>query len=269
MVTPPLEARGVACGYGGPPVLLGASLALQPGRVTALIGRSASGKSTLLRCLAGLVPLAGGDVRLRGRPIAGIPRRAFARAVALVPQGLPALPEVTVCEFAAGGRYPHLGWWRRPTPDDRAAVERALARTETLGCAQRLLRELSGGERQRVLVARALAQEADCILCDEPTAALDLHHQLEILELLADLSAASSRAVLIATHDLNLASQFADEVALLHAGRIAAHGRPSDVLTRNVLAPVYGEELWFGELQRADGTARPLVLPCRARRGRR
>ncbi len=240
MVTPRLHACGLALGYGnGADVLRGIDLVLRGGKVTALVGCNGSGKSTLLRACAGLLAPRAGTVQLEGEDLFALPPRARARRLAFVPQALEMIPHLTATQFVLGGRYAHLGFFRTVTPTDHDAVRAALAHTDCAAHADRRLAELSGGERQRVLVARALAQEASVLLCDEPTAALDLQHQLELLDLLRSL-ADGDRAIAIATHDLNLASQYADEVVVLHEGTVHAQGPPAEVLVPSVLVAVYG-----------------------------
>ena len=163
--------------------------------------------------------------------------------------------------FVLGGRYPHLGLWGRAREGDRAAVDRALAQADAEGWGERRLGELSGGERQRVLVARALAQEARVLLFDEPTASLDPEHQVRVLELIARLTG-EGRAALVATHELSLASRYADRIVLLMNGRLVAAGTPGEVLVPEVLGPVYGPHLLFLP---GPGTDRKLVVPWPAR----
>ena len=254
-----LEARDVSFAFPGPvPALRGLSLSLAPGELVVLIGPNGSGKSTLLRLMAGLLRPDAGEVRLDGEPVGALGLRERARRLAVVPQGLAAWPDLTVKDFVGGGRYAHVSRWSGPQPADARAVEAALAAADAADVALRRLGELSGGQRQRVLVARALAQEAPYLLVDEPTAALDFEHQVRIVSLLAGLVQAG-RAALVATHDVNLASQFAQRVALLQAGRLAALGTPAEVLTRATLEPVYGPHLHVGAMPAPDG--RPFVLP--------
>jgi len=234
----------------------GVDLLLEDGELLVVLGPNGSGKSTLLRLLAGLLAPDRGEVLLDGAPLGRLAARERARRLAVVPQALAALPETTVEAFVLDGRYARIDRWRGSQPEDHRAVREALAAAEVSELAGRALPDLSGGQRQRVLVARALAQQAPRLLVDEPTAALDLQHQLHVFELLQRL-AREGRAVLVVTHDANLASQFADRVALLHEGRLAALGPPRQVLRREVLEPVYGPHLHFGALP--DGT--PFVLP--------
>lgn len=260
MVT--LLARQLSFAYtSGPPAVADVDLAVRPGELCCVIGPNGSGKSTLVRLLAGLRRPDRGSVLYDGRPLAELSPRERARRVAVVPQTLRAIPETSVRAFVSGGRYGRLDVWRRSGPGDVLAVETSLEAADVADLGERLLTELSGGQLQRVLIARALAQEAGALLVDEPTASLDPEHQLAVFELVARLCA-QGRAVLAVTHDLNLASQFATEVVLLEAGRRVAAGRPEEVLRPEVLRPVYGNRLWFGQgPDRAGGAPRPFVLP--------
>jgi iron complex transport system ATP-binding protein len=222
--------------------------------VHAIVGPNGAGKTTLLRVLAGLLRPTDGTAEVSGTPIASLSARARARALAVVPQSLESVPPMRVETFVAGGRYA----WRANPKADRVAITAALERTGLLSMADRGLATLSGGERQRALVARALAQDAPVLLCDEPTASLDVDQQIGVLEILAG-EACRGRAVVLVTHELNLASQFADRVTLLHRGRIAAGGTPAEVLQPTVLRPVYGDGLHFASLD----NGRPLVVPRR------
>ncbi len=248
----------------------GVDFTLDRGELVCVIGPNGAGKSTLLKLLAGLrTPQVGAVTTGNGIPLTRLTDRERARHVAVVPQQLAALPDTTVEHFVEGGRYAHLRLFGGVTRADHAAVETALRATESTELRHRFLAELSGGERQRALVARALAQQSDAILCDEPTAALDLAHQIEVLELLARTTC-DRRGVLVVTHDLNLASQFATRVVLLERGRVVANGAPADVLREDVLRHVYGDRIHCGTFPtRADGSAgSPLVVAWRGRGSR-
>ena len=164
-------------------------------------------------------------------------------------------------DFTAHGRYAHQGLLARPSPEDREAIELALEEADLTELAERPLAELSGGQRQRALIARALAQQAGLLLVDEPTTALDPGHQIAVMELLATLTR-GGRAVVVVTHDLNLASQFTTRVALLQDGTKVADAAPAEVLVRPVLEPVYGSVLRYADWPVPQGT-RPVVLPWR------
>jgi iron complex transport system ATP-binding protein len=270
MTSPLLEARDLSFDYPGAPegirALRGIDLDLERGELAIAIGPNGSGKSTLIKVLAGLLAPTSGRVMLDGRPLSSLSPRERARAIAVVPQFLPALPEVRVEEFVLGGRYARLDRWKRITAGDRRIVDDALSECDAGELAERGMNELSGGQRQRALVARALAQEPRVLLVDEPTNALDPEHQIRTFDLVARLRS-GDRSALVVTHDLSLASQYATRLLLLERGAIAAQGDVEHVLRREVLEPVYGANLYFGrwpsEGTRADA-GRPFVLPRRA-----
>ena len=235
----------------------GVSLEVSGGEFAALIGPNGSGKSTLLRCIAGLARPQQGDVQVDGADVARLKPVERARLIAVVPQFLPSLFDVRVADFVLGGRYALIERWKGPTHVDRDAVHAALQACDAAELGGRSMAELSGGQRQRVVIARAVAQTASIVLVDEPTTSLDPEHQLQVFELLACL-AREGRAVLVVTHELNLAGQFARSLSVMHGGRIVARGTPEAILRPDVLNPVYGEHLYFG---RTTIDARPFVLP--------
>jgi iron complex transport system ATP-binding protein len=222
------------------------SLEVPAGACTAVLGPNGSGKSTLLRLLLGTLTPASGEVELDGRPVAQWGRPEIARAVGVVPQAEEAAFPMSVRELVAMGRYPHLGPWRREGDADRRAVENAMARCDVLALAHRPVSTLSGGERQRARVARALAQEPAALALDEPTAALDVSHEMAIFELLRELGRAGT-TVLLVTHNLNLAARYADRLVLLDRGAVAAAGAPAEVLTRETVERVYGWPVRIGQ----------------------
>jgi iron complex transport system ATP-binding protein len=237
-----IDLRGVTVALGGRPVVDGVDAAVAEGEWLALIGPNGAGKTTLLRAVAGLVPFTG-SIEIGGRPIEGLRRSELSRLVAVVPQEPSTPPWMTVAEYVLLGRTPHLGPLAKEGRRDREAAARALARLDLLGYEERRLGTLSGGEKQRVVVARALAQEAQIILLDEPTAALDIGHQQQALELLDLLRAESGLTLVAAMHDLTLAAQYADRMVLLDAGKVAADGVPRDVLTETLIAGHYGASI--------------------------
>ena len=241
-VRPLLEVEHVTFGYGGAPVVSDASLAVSPGRFVGLLGPNGSGKSTLLRLAAGLLHPQQGSVRLEGRTLGSRGRTEIARQVAVVPQQ-PLMPEAfTGWDIVVAGRTPHQGILRGTSPLDEAIVQRALALVDATHLIDRRVGEISGGERQRLLLARALAQEPAVLLLDEPTAHLDLPHQLTILDLVLRLTRESDLAILGVFHDLNLAAAYCDELSLMRDGRILVHGTPETVLSAGWIATVYGLE---------------------------
>ncbi len=237
---PVLRGRGLTFAHPGAveAAVRGVSLSLTPGRLLAVVGPNGAGKTTLLRLLTGSLAPQQGEVLLDDCPLGELGDRARARALAVVPQFESSPFPVTVREMVGMGRYAHLGPWERAGAHDRAVVERALERCAVAEFTDRQLGELSGGELQRARIARALVQEAPILLLDEPTAGLDLRYRMELFHLLRELRA-DGLAVLVITHDLNLAARFADRLLLLDRGRATARGAPEEVLSREALEAVY------------------------------
>ena len=238
------------------------SLEVAPNRITALVGPNGSGKSTVLRLLGGLWRPSEGRVSVDGSDMADLRRRDLARRIAFVPQNPRIDVPFTVRHVVSMGRHPHLGRFESPRSRDLEAVEEALARADVMQLADRRVTELSGGEFQRVVIARSLATEAEAILLDEPTSNLDLDHSLETLELLRQL-AADGKAVAVALHDLNAVARWADHAALLHRGRLRAHGPAVHVLSDELLVPVFDVDI--ERLQSSRGVP-GLVFHRRSRR---
>jgi iron complex transport system ATP-binding protein len=239
----------------------GVSFDVPRGALTAVVGPNGSGKSTLVRALIGRVALRRGTVLVDSQPVDAGGRRALATRVAVVTQREePAFP-LTVREYVALGRYPHLGLWRGPAQVDVDAVHRAIDVTETDALGQRAITELSGGEWQRVRLARAIAQGGDAIVLDEPTTFLDVGHEMAVFELLSRL-ARDGRAVLLVSHQLNLVARFADRMVLLHAGHVAAAGTAAQVMQAEVLERVYE---WPLVVTRDPAVGAPALVPLRAR----
>lgn len=243
------------------PALDGVSLEATRGQLTAVVGPNGSGKSTLVRALVGRAALSGGVIRVDDANVSAIDRRALATRVAVVTQREePAFP-LGVRDYVALGRYPHLGLWRGPSAEDRAAVERAIELTETKSLAGRAITELSGGEWQRVRLARAVAQGGEAIVLDEPTTFLDVGHEMAVFELLSRL-ARERHAVLLVSHQLNLVARFADRIVLLHRGHVEAAGSPADVMQGAVLERVYE---WPLVITRDPAVGAPALVPLRSR----
>ena len=267
MSAPVLEARGLSLRLGERQVMADISLGLNPGDCAALLGANGAGKTTLLRTLLGFVRPDRGEVRLDGRPLAAHGRRAIARRVAYVPQAhVPSFP-YTAREIVAMARGPASGWGPVRTAEDEAAIEGALERLGLTAFAERSYAGLSGGERQAVLIARALAQGAQILLMDEPTASLDLGQQARLMALLGEL-AAEGRAILMSTHQPELALQGFNRAVLLHQGAVLADGPPRELLTAEALSRLYAVEvrlveaegglfLSAGAQSRTGGASRP------------
>lgn len=261
MPDPLLTARDLRFGY---PAEGSAGFALhldtievRPGEIHALIGPNGCGKSTTLRLLAGILPLGRGEVALAGRPLARIPRHDLARDLAFLPQQVTPLFPASVAEIVLLGRHVRQSGLGIATPRDREVAARALHNFGLEAYAARPFDSLSGGERQKALLASVMAQEARIVLLDEPTTALDLHHQAELLRILRR-AAAEGTAFLVATHDLTLAAQFADRVTLLVGGCRDATGTPAEILTEARLGAAYGEPL---RVLPDPRSAAPIILP--------
>ena len=235
-----LRAESVSLGYDGLRVIEGLDLTLPDGKITAVVGPNACGKSTLLRGLARLHPLDGGRITLGGADITEMPRKELAKLVGMLPQSSIAPDGVRVAELVARGRYPHQGWFGRHSSDDDAVVATALESTGVAELADRPVAELSGGQRQRVWIAMVLAQQTDIVLLDEPTTFLDVRHQLDLLDLLTELNRDRGTTVVMVLHELNLAARYADHLVVMSAGRIVAEGAPAGVLTREVVDEAFG-----------------------------
>jgi iron complex transport system ATP-binding protein len=252
-----VEVVGLSARYGRIPVLDTVRLTVEPGGWLAIIGPNGSGKSTLLRSILGFHPHEG-LVRIDGRSTTGMPRRERARCLAYAPQ-TPVLPEgVTTRDYVGLGRTPHRPLLAAPRAVDRQVVGDVMARLGLDLLAGRQLTTLSGGEQQRAVLARALAQQPRVLLLDEPTAALDLGHAQQVLDLIDGLRRQDGLTVLSTLHDLTLAGQYADRLALLSGGRVVAEGAPAEVLTSGALRRHYG-----ARAQVVRGPHGPAVLPIR------
>ncbi|MFE6913437.1 ABC transporter ATP-binding protein [Streptomyces rubiginosohelvolus] len=255
---PDLRAEGLHLGYDDRAVVSGLDLAVPPGRITAIVGANACGKSTLLRALARLLAPRDGAVSLDGRALHSIPTRELAQQLGILPQSPVAPDGLTVIDLVNRGRSPHQTWWRQWTKADEQAVHDALAATGTTDLADRAVDELSGGQRQRAWIAMAVAQGTPVLLLDEPTTYLDLAHQIDVLDLVVDLNRREGRTIVMVLHDLNQACRYADHVIAMKKGAIVAEGAPADVITAEKVEDVFGLRCQVT----TDPVSRtPLVIP--------
>ncbi|MFL5403290.1 MAG: ABC transporter ATP-binding protein [Gemmatimonadales bacterium] len=256
-----LEARDVTVRYRrqAPTALRDVSCRVAGSELVAVVGPNGSGKTTLVRALLNLVPLEQGTVLVDGKPVQEWSRRALAQVVGVVGQQEETLFPLRVAEAVMLGRYARLGPVAAPGPEDRAAVQRALVRCDIVALADRPIDSLSGGEWKRVRIARALAQEPRALVLDEPTASLDVRHEMELLELIRQL-VDGGLAGLVITHHLNLAARFAHRIVLLDRGSVVADGKPVDVLRPEIVSRVFE---WPVVITRAHDGA-PQVVPLRA-----
>jgi iron complex transport system ATP-binding protein len=235
-----LSARALRLAYAGAPVVDGVDLTLPDGRLTAIVGANACGKSTLLRGIARIMRPVSGVVTLDGADIHRLPTRRVARTLGLLPQEPNAPDGITVGGLVERGRHPHQGWFGRRRSDDATAVAAALEATATLELAHRRVDELSGGQRQRVWIAMALAQEPDILLLDEPTSFLDIAHQIDVLDVLDRLNRTRGTTVVMVLHDINLAARYADHLNMMAAGRIIGAGPPARVISAASVRAAFG-----------------------------
>ena len=254
---PLLEVRDVKFGYRDrPSVLDGISFSVEPGQLWTIVGPNGAGKSTLLRLMAALLRAQSGEVLYRGRPLYALSARERARRIAFLPQRVPLAGDLSAREVVLMGRYPHRTMGLFESAHDLDIAERAMVRTEVSQFADRLAGTLSGGEAQRVHLAAVLAQEPELLLLDEPTASLDIKHQLAVFEILRAVCMPDGPAVIVVTHDVNLVTMYGSHVLLLHRGRLVAAGPPLEVLTPTRLREVYEVEL---VTLRGDGGVRLLA----------
>ncbi len=238
-----ISTEGVTFQYDEAVVINSLSLSIERGSFISIIGPNGSGKSTLLKLLASNITPQGGAIFLEGQNVKDYGKRALSREMAVVPQETSVNYAFQVYDIVLMGRYPHRGRFQRETKEDRKIVKEAMERTNTWQLRNRKINELSGGEGQRVILARALAQEPQLILLDEPTASLDIHHQLEVLELLKSLNEERNVTIIAVLHDLNLAARYSQEILLLHSGKKITMGKTEEVLTVENLKQAYDMEM--------------------------
>ncbi len=237
-----IEVDNVSLAYGKTVVMRDLTFQVSPGEMVGLIGPNGSGKSTIIKALSHIMRPVTGKILIDGNDIARIPRGELARLLGVVPQ-MPLLPSsFTAFEIVLMGRNPHLGLFQYEGIKDMEITWEAMEKTATRSLAERRIGELSGGEIQRIVIARVLAQEPKSILLDEPTANLDINHQLEILDLIKSLCRENSLAVVITLHDLNLAAQYCDRLILINQGTVHSQGTPVEVINSKNIKEVYGAE---------------------------
>ncbi len=253
-----LTLSHLSAGYNRRPVVHDVTLTVQAGEIVALVGPNGAGKSTLIRVLTGVIPAVGGEARLAGRDLLRLAPTERAKLIAVAPQLIQLPAAFTVGEIVLMGRTPHLPFWANESKHDCEVAWAAMKRTHIDALAGRRIHELSGGEQQRVVIARALTQEPQVLLLDEPTAHLDLKYQLDTLELVQSLAREQRLAILMTLHDLNQAAMCADRVALMKQGEIVAQGKAREVFTPQLLSEVYGVRVAVSEHPTLGA---PLIAP--------
>lgn len=236
-----IEIKNITSGFGKTEVLHGVSFDIERGKLTSVIGRNGSGKSTLLKTIVGIISANCGEILLDGESADGFSPKERAQRVAYLPQSK-RTPDMTVFQAVLHGRFPHLGYPRKYSEKDRETAKAAMVAAGISEFADRRMDTLSGGMKQSVFVAMALAQDTDYILLDEPTAHLDISHQIELMKLLKKL-AKDGRGIVAVMHDLPLAFAYSDEIVVIDDGHIAASGTPDEIVGSGVIKRVFGAEI--------------------------
>lgn len=247
--TSALSTTALGCGHGGKPILDDLELVAPTGRLVCIVGPNGIGKSTLVRTLAGLLPVISGTVQLSGRPLDSWSPAERARRVSIVLTGLPSIGYLTVRRFVEIGRHPYTGRLGRLNQDDRQVVETALEQVGIGNLASRFLGEISDGERQRAAIARAFAQSANVMILDEPTAFLDVESRALIMTTLRDLAHNSGRTVVATSHDIDLVLRIADEAWMIKPDRTIARGAPEDLVLAGTLEEVFPHHVMEFDLE--------------------
>lgn len=253
-----LQIRNLRFSYGSTEILRDINMGLNPSEVLGIVGPNGTGKSTLLRCIDRIL-IPEGEILLDGQEISGMSRVEIAKRIGYVPQSMTGVFPATVFDMVLLGRRPHLSW--RSSEEDIDKVLEMLDLMDIKDLAMRNFNETSGGQQQKVLIARALAQDVDILLLDEPTSNLDIKHQLEVMEILTELSKTKGISVMMAIHDLNLASRYSDRIIMLNGGGIRDVGDPASVLTAENIRSVYGVDV---VVRNEDG--KPYMIPMRSSR---
>jgi len=249
-----LNVKGLFFGYNNTAILKDLKIELRQGEVLSIVGPNGTGKTTLLKCITGIIKPNKGTIMIDGKDTSRMSRMAHAKCVGYVPQSSPSKFPITVFDAVLMGRRPYIKW--KPSKKDMETVADILESMDLEDIALRDFDQLSGGQKQKVLLARAVAQDTDYLLLDEPTSNLDLRHQMEVLEMISGMVKTNSMAAMLAMHDLNLASRFSDRMVMLNAGKIFCSGEPRQVMTIENIRSVYGVE---STISQANG--HPYILP--------
>ncbi|WP_374773335.1 ABC transporter ATP-binding protein [Streptomyces sp. NBC_01310] len=259
-----LTAENVTLGYDQRVIAENLSVEIPDNSFTVIVGPNACGKSTLLRALSRMLKPSAGRVLLDGQAIGSMPAKKVAKTLGLLPQSSIAPDGITVADLVSRGRYPHQGLLRQWSAEDERVVNESMASTGVAELADRAVDELSGGQRQRVWIAMALAQQTPLLLLDEPTTYLDIQHQIDVLDLCAELHEEQGRTLVAVLHDLNHAARYATHLIAMRGGEVVAEGPPAEVVTAELVEKVFGLRC---QIIDDPETGTPLVIPA-ARRAR-
>jgi len=253
-----LKIENLSVYYGKRQVLRDVQVEVHSGEVVALIGPNGAGKSTLIRSISGVVPIHSGNIEVGGVNVTSLSSMERARQIAVVPQAVSMPPAFTVWEIVLLGRTPYLNFLGQASARDEDLARLALEQVDAFHLVESRMDEISGGEQQRVLLARAFAQDTPILLMDEPTAHLDLRHQIDLLKLIKKQAHDKNLTVLVALHDLNLASLFADRIAVIENGLLCIAGSPKETLTAEIMRSVYHMQV---HVIAHPETGMPLIIP--------
>lgn len=260
-----IEIKNITIKYGDYEVLRDISFGIKKGEFTSIIGPNGAGKSTVLKAIMKNIDIASGDISIKGKSIKDITHKEKACIIGFVPQEFNISFDFTVYDIVAMGRNPYLVKFKKSKYNDKKIIEESMQKTNTYEFKDKYFNSLSGGEKQRVIIARALAQQPEILILDEATSSLDIHHQLDILELIHSLNREDGLTVLTIMHDLNLASRFSDEIVLLSKNGIVKHGKPNEVIDEQVLKSVYDMDMVVRENKLLSYTE---IIPLRIRKSK-
>ncbi len=255
-----MDIRGsnIKVQYEGKEVLKGVSIAINKGEIVTIIGPNGSGKSTLIKAICRSVKIDDGEVLLEGKNIHNLPTKTIAKKLAVLPQVKSVTNDMLVESLVSYGRFPHLGFSKRLSKEDKDIVQWAMEKTGTIALRDRNVMTLSGGERQRAWIAMALAQKTDILVLDEPTTYLDISYQMEVLELVKELNETLGISIVMVLHDLNQAIRYSDRIYVLKDGEVFDHGDPCEILDKETLKDVFNIE---ADIYEDDNNKCPYIIP--------